>query len=146
MTHRSSNRFAPLQAATVFAGFKQLTTLNFNRTLLDWNEASRSTTHLKYCRLTFPSQILLLGPSLPELRELQLGDNELASLSAEGTTTAPVLPKLITLNLDSNKLTSWDELVSALVPLPSYAPLTCCCSLADLPPPADSTVSSSLAT
>ncbi|ORY66787.1 hypothetical protein BCR35DRAFT_181638 [Leucosporidium creatinivorum] len=97
----NSNRFAPLREPTLLAGFERLTTLNLNRTLMDWNE------------------LLLLSPSLPELQELQLGDNELASLSAETSPTEPLLPSLKTLNLDTNKLTNWDEIVASLLPLPS---------------------------
>lgn len=65
----------------------------------------------------------MLSPSLPELQVLQLGDNELVSLSTETIPTEPLLPKLTTLNLDNNQIIDWDKLVSALLPLISYARL-----------------------
>lgn len=88
---------------------------------MDWNEVSLRRREPKVHNTDPRLQIVLLSPSFPELQELQLGDNELASLSAEATPTEPLLPKLTTLNLDSNKLVNWDKLASTLLPLPSYA-------------------------
>lgn len=73
-------------------------------------------------------QILLLSPSLPELQELQLGDNGLSSLASGADASSLLVPKLHTLNLDSNKLKDWDEIVMALQRLPWFVPVRSSCS------------------
>ncbi|SCV67226.1 BQ2448_5872 [Microbotryum intermedium] len=64
-------------------------------------------------------QIIHLSPSLPNLEELQLGDNDLVRLDSASTNsptgpTPVVLPKLKILNLTRNRLESWDNILSSI--------------------------------
>lgn len=64
--------------------------------------------------------MLLLSPSLPALKELQLGSNLLSSLAPPPHPPTDPFPALESLNLHANLLNSWPDLVASLAPLPSY--------------------------
>lgn len=72
-------------------------------------------------------QIRNVSPSLVNLVDLQFGFNRLASLrssdAGDSTSDSPgvMLPKLERLNLESNELSDWPELVRELSCLPQCA-------------------------
>ncbi|GAA5956603.1 hypothetical protein JCM21900_003617 [Sporobolomyces salmonicolor] len=131
----NSNRFEPVSWPTPLPGFERVTTLQLNNTLLSWPE------------------ILLVAPSLANLVELQIGFNRIHTLSSSPPSAhearlylkeSPPLPKLELLNLESNELSNWSELVNELSVLPSLTTLILASnrfsSLVLLPPPSPSLV------
>lgn len=92
---------------TTLPGLSQLTSLHLNKTLITWSE------------------ILYLSPSLSSLEGLQLGFNQITSLTTSRTTmtTEVYFPKLHVLNLDSNLLTNFLEVLSAVEHFPSLVTL-----------------------
>ncbi|GJN88988.1 hypothetical protein Rhopal_001959-T1 [Rhodotorula paludigena] len=93
------------------SGFERLTQLQLNSTLMTWNE------------------IRNVSPSLVNLVDLQFGFNRLVSLrssdAGDPTPDSPgvMLPKLERLNLESNELSDWPELVRELSCLPQLSDL-----------------------
>ncbi|GAA5867668.1 hypothetical protein JCM1840_006651 [Sporobolomyces johnsonii] len=137
----NSNRFQPVSSPTPLPGFERLTTLQLNNTLISWPE------------------ILVVAPSLANLVELQIGFNRIQTLSSSPPSAdeahlslrePPPLPKLELLNLESNELSNWSELVSELSVLPSLTTLVLTSnhfsSLALPPPPASPSLAPSAPT
>ncbi|GAA5968895.1 hypothetical protein JCM11641_000770 [Rhodosporidiobolus odoratus] len=109
----NSNRFARITSTIALPGLERLTSLQLNSTLLRWEE------------------IRHVASSLTNLVELQFGFNRLLSLRPSNSTTPPtalpsrdpILPKLERLNLESNELEDWTEVVEELSYLPSLSSL-----------------------
>ncbi|GAA6001056.1 Pac2p [Rhodotorula paludigena] len=107
----NSNRFTRIDRLAQLSGFDRLTQLQLNSTLMTWNE------------------IRNVSPSLVNLVDLQFGFNRLASLRSfdAGDPTSDshgvMLPKLERLNLESNELSDWPELVRELSCLPQLSDL-----------------------
>ncbi|BGP15721.1 hypothetical protein JCM10213_006108 [Rhodosporidiobolus nylandii] len=101
----NSNRFVRLTSPSLLPGLERLTSLQLNSTLLRWEE------------------VRCLAPSLVNLVDLQLGFNRMRTLHVSDSGGDPVLPKLERLNLESNELTKWPELVEELSSLPSLSEL-----------------------
>ena len=82
----------------VSLAFEQLTHLSLGDTATDW------------------AQILVLGSVMPKLTSLELAHNEIDTLATADT--AAYLPFVQILNLEGNRLNSWEDIVKALSPLP----------------------------
>lgn len=101
----SRNRLpAPSSADSYLAGsFEKLEELQLNDTLCSWH-------HM---------QILTL--SMPFLKSVELGYNQLLRLSTEDDTPAiPPHPTLHTLNLDSNLLSDWTHICASIAAYKRY--------------------------
>ncbi|GAA5993115.1 hypothetical protein JCM5350_007226 [Sporobolomyces pararoseus] len=97
----NSNRFDLIESPRSLPGFDGLSILKLNNTLITWPE------------------IVRIAPSLSNLVDLELGFNRLSSLSVIDQTELPLLPKLETLNFESNHLSDWNETVQTLSALPN---------------------------
>ncbi|BGP31665.1 hypothetical protein JCM10296v2_003439 [Rhodotorula toruloides] len=98
----SSNRFIRITSPTSLLGFERLTSLQLNNTLMSWSE------------------VRLISPSLPNLVDLQFGFNRLRRLGDAGyadqfeNARSSLLPSLKRLNLESNEMEDWADVVSEL--------------------------------
>ncbi|GAA6023216.1 hypothetical protein JCM10207_004483 [Rhodosporidiobolus poonsookiae] len=104
----NSNRFQPIPASLSLYGLEQLTTLQLNSTLLSWNE------------------LLSVSHSLTNLVDLQFGFNRLRGLGGTASRAdrdQSLLPRLERLNLESNELSGWSDVVEELALLPSLSEL-----------------------
>lgn len=86
-------------------------------------------------------EVLRLAPALEGLQHLQLGSNNIASLSTScvGASEVAVFPNLASLTLEDNVLSSWEDIVRALSSLPALETLNLNRnSLTSIPPPTTS--------
>ncbi|GAA5940142.1 uncharacterized protein JCM15063_001720 [Sporobolomyces koalae] len=103
----NSNRFDSICEHVSLPGFDRLTILKLNNTLVTWSE------------------ILRISPSLQNLVELQLGSNRISLLvpASDSAPAGPLLPRLETLNFESNQLADWEQTAQALSDLPNLTTL-----------------------
>ncbi|BGP24254.1 tubulin-specific chaperone E [Rhodotorula toruloides] len=107
----NSNRFILMASPTSLPGFERLTSLQLNNTLMTWSETR------------------CISPSLPNLVDLQFGFNRLGHLgdadhAGRGRQVQSIMmPNLKRLNMESNELEDWVDVVSELSCLPSLEEL-----------------------
>ncbi|RHZ74066.1 hypothetical protein Glove_227g71 [Diversispora epigaea] len=100
------NRFQALETTPKFTGFSNLKNLSLNYTRITWD------------------QVVLFEPCLPNLENLQLGFNNIKTLSSENNQEAnnkkvKGFLKLKILNLESNAINMWDE-IARFSELPNF--------------------------
>lgn len=125
---RSSNRFHRIEKPFTLPGFERLVRLELNSTLMTWPEVRihRIVLMRRVRADLLHRQLRRVAPSLPNLVDLEFGFNRLRGLTLEhakeGSMHAiqeqQLLPKLERLNLASNELESWDDLIEELANLP----------------------------
>ncbi|KAK4053306.1 hypothetical protein OIO90_003918 [Microbotryomycetes sp. JL221] len=126
------------ELARIVQDLPRLDTLNF-KFVLQSTRADRATAR-NVCisqagQIDPESNVDGLDHSLPNLVQLEFGDNLVASLNSH----SPLhLPKLQSLNLEGNDISDWRQIACVGQSLPSLATLLVArCKVVDIPAPAD---------